>query len=94
MPKQVHEIAYTLWLNDMKFTCCSRWAYSDLRNLCGVIWSLRLLIQSGTGYTEIVYLMAYLQTILGSKSVSKLSLTKAMLLQEISSQLQSRRRLI
>ena len=29
MPKQVHEIVYTLWLNDMKFTCCSRWAYSD-----------------------------------------------------------------
>lgn len=29
MPKQVHEIIYTLWLNDMKFTCCSRWAYSD-----------------------------------------------------------------
>ena len=29
MTKQVHEIVYTLWLNDMKFTCCSRWAYSD-----------------------------------------------------------------
>ena len=29
MPKQVHEIIYTLWLNDMEFTCCSRWAYSD-----------------------------------------------------------------
>ena len=29
MPKQVHEIVYTLWLNDMKFTCCSQWAYSD-----------------------------------------------------------------
>ena len=29
MPKQVHEIVYTLWLNDMEFTCCSRWAYSD-----------------------------------------------------------------
>ena len=29
MLKQVHEIIYTLWLNDMKFTCCSRWAYSD-----------------------------------------------------------------
>lgn len=33
MPKQVHEIVYTLWLNkwlnNMKFTCCSRWAYSD-----------------------------------------------------------------
>ena len=29
MPKQVHEIVYTLWLNDMKFTCYSRWAYSD-----------------------------------------------------------------
>lgn len=29
MSKQVHEIVYTLWLNDMKFTCCSRWAYSD-----------------------------------------------------------------
>lgn len=28
MPKQVHEIVYTLWLNDMKFTCC-KWAYSD-----------------------------------------------------------------
>lgn len=28
MPKQVHEIVYTLWLNDMKFTCC-QWAYSD-----------------------------------------------------------------
>lgn len=28
MTKQVHEIVYTLWLNDMKFTCC-RWAYSD-----------------------------------------------------------------
>lgn len=29
MPKQVHEIVYTLWLNDMKFTCYSGWAYSD-----------------------------------------------------------------
>ena len=29
MPKQVHEIIYTLWLNDMEFTCYSRWAYSD-----------------------------------------------------------------
>lgn len=29
MPKQVYEIIYTLWLNDMEFTCCSRWAYSD-----------------------------------------------------------------
>lgn len=29
MTKQVHEIVYTLWLNDMEFTCCSRWAYSD-----------------------------------------------------------------
>lgn len=29
MSKQVHEIVYTLWLNDMKFTCYSRWAYSD-----------------------------------------------------------------
>ena len=29
MTKQVHEIVYTLWLNDMKFTCCSQWAYSD-----------------------------------------------------------------
>ena len=29
MPKQVHEIVYTLWLNDMKFTCCGQWAYSD-----------------------------------------------------------------
>ena len=29
MLKQVHEIIYTLWLNDMKFTCYSRWAYSD-----------------------------------------------------------------
>ena len=29
MTKQVHEIIYTLWLNDMKFTCCSRWTYSD-----------------------------------------------------------------
>ena len=29
MSKQVHEIVYTLWLNDMEFTCCSRWAYSD-----------------------------------------------------------------
>ena len=29
MLKQVHEIVYTLWLNDMKFTCCGRWAYSD-----------------------------------------------------------------
>ena len=29
MPKQVHEIVYTLWLNDMEFTCCSRWTYSD-----------------------------------------------------------------
>ena len=29
MPKQVHEIVYTLWLNDMEFTCYSRWAYSD-----------------------------------------------------------------
>lgn len=29
MSKQVHEIVYTLWLNDMKFTCCSQWAYSD-----------------------------------------------------------------
>ena len=29
MLKQVHEIIYTLWLNDMEFTCCSRWAYSD-----------------------------------------------------------------
>ena len=28
MSKQVHEIVYTLWLNDMKFTCC-KWAYSD-----------------------------------------------------------------
>ena len=28
MLKQVHEIIYTLWLNDMKFTC-NRWAYSD-----------------------------------------------------------------
>ena len=29
MSKQVHEIIYTLWLNDMEFTCCGRWAYSD-----------------------------------------------------------------
>lgn len=29
MSKQVHEIVYTLWLNDMEFTVCSRWAYSD-----------------------------------------------------------------
>ena len=29
MSKQVHEIVYTLWLNDMEFTCYSRWAYSD-----------------------------------------------------------------
>ena len=29
MTKQVHEIVYTLWLNDMEFTCCGRWAYSD-----------------------------------------------------------------
>ena len=29
MSKQVHEIVYTLWLNDMKFTCCGQWAYSD-----------------------------------------------------------------
>ena len=29
MSKQVYEIVYTLWLNNMKFTCCSRWAYSD-----------------------------------------------------------------
>ena len=29
MSKQVYGIIYTLWLNDMKFTCCSRWAYSD-----------------------------------------------------------------
>ena len=29
MTKQVHEIIYTLWLNDMEFTCCGRWAYSD-----------------------------------------------------------------
>ena len=29
MPKQVYEIVYTLWLNNMKFTCCNRWAYSD-----------------------------------------------------------------
>lgn len=29
MPKQVHEIVYTLWLNDMEFTCYGRWAYSD-----------------------------------------------------------------
>lgn len=29
MSKQVHEIVYTLWLNDTKFTACSRWAYSD-----------------------------------------------------------------
>ena len=29
MLKQVYEIIYTLWLNDMKFTCCGRWAYSD-----------------------------------------------------------------
>ena len=29
MLKQVHEIIYTLWLNDMEFTCCSRWAYSN-----------------------------------------------------------------
>lgn len=36
MPKQVHEIVYTLWLNDMKFTCCSRWAYSDLAEF---MWS-------------------------------------------------------
>lgn len=28
MSKQAHEIVYTLWLNDMEFTC-SRWAYSD-----------------------------------------------------------------
>ena len=36
MPKQVHEIVYTLWLNDMEFTCCSRWAYSDPAEF---IWS-------------------------------------------------------
>ena len=36
MPKQVHEIVYTLWLNDMKFTCCGRWAYSDPAEF---IWS-------------------------------------------------------
>ena len=29
MLKQVYEIVYTLWLNDMEFTCCGRWAYSD-----------------------------------------------------------------
>lgn len=29
MLKQVHEIVYTLWLNDMKFTCYSGWVYSD-----------------------------------------------------------------
>lgn len=29
MLKQVYEIIYTLWLNDMKFTSYSRWAYSD-----------------------------------------------------------------
>ena len=29
MSKQVYGIIYTLWLNDMKFTCCGRWAYSD-----------------------------------------------------------------
>lgn len=29
MPKQVHEIIYTLWLNDMKFISYSGWAYSD-----------------------------------------------------------------
>lgn len=29
MSKQVHEIVYTLWLNDMKFTGYSGWAYSD-----------------------------------------------------------------
>ena len=29
MPKQVYEIVYTLWLNNMKFTCCSQWAYGD-----------------------------------------------------------------
>lgn len=29
MSKQVHEIVYTLWLNNMKFTSCGRWAYSD-----------------------------------------------------------------
>ena len=29
MLRQVHEIIYTLWLNDMEFTRCSRWAYSD-----------------------------------------------------------------
>lgn len=36
MSKQVHEIVYTLWLNDMKFTCYSRWAYSDP---AGFIWN-------------------------------------------------------
>ena len=29
MPKQVHEIVYTLWLNNMKFTSCGRWTYID-----------------------------------------------------------------
>ena len=29
MSKQVYEIVYTLWLNNMEFTCCGRWAYSD-----------------------------------------------------------------
>ena len=29
MSKQVHEIVYTLWLNDMEFTTCSKWSYSD-----------------------------------------------------------------
>lgn len=29
MSKQVHEIVYTLWLNNMKFTSCGRWAYID-----------------------------------------------------------------
>ena len=36
MLKQVHEIIYTLWLNDIKFTCCSQWAYSDPAEF---IWS-------------------------------------------------------
>lgn len=36
MSKQVHEIVYTLWLNDMEFTCYSRWAYSDPAEF---IWS-------------------------------------------------------
>lgn len=36
MPKQIHEIIYTLWLNDMKFTACSRWSYSDPAKF---IWS-------------------------------------------------------